>query len=106
MQKARMQQLTRLKQRPANDNWPRRSAESTDRQARRTGQLALLVFGLLSLTIVSCLLAHRAEKWIRFCGYTMLSFKKKASDRSRKRKSTFVSDALGISAVEVFLPWT
>jgi hypothetical protein len=56
MQKATMGQLTRPKQRLANDNGPSRSAGSADRPSRHMARLALLGFGLSGLTIVSCLL--------------------------------------------------
>ncbi len=51
-----VQQLTRPKQRPANDDGPSQPAGSADQASRRTMKLTLLIFGLLSLTIVSCLL--------------------------------------------------
>ncbi|MEE1609805.1 hypothetical protein [Microvirga sp. CF3016] len=56
MQKATMRQLTRPRQRPANDNAPSRSTGFGDRPSRHMARWALLGFGLLSLTIVSCLL--------------------------------------------------
>ena len=56
MKKATMRQLTRPKQRPANDNGPSRSAGSADRPPRHMARLVLLGFGLLGLTIVSSLL--------------------------------------------------
>ena len=55
MQNATMRQLTRPKQCPANDNGPSRTAGSADRPPRHMGRLVFLGFGLLGMTIVSCL---------------------------------------------------
>jgi hypothetical protein len=64
MQKAMMRQLTSHKQRPANDNGPSRSAGSADRPSRHTARLVFLVFGLLGLTVASCLLGIGAVEML------------------------------------------
>jgi hypothetical protein len=60
MPRPTMPEFKRPMQRYANDNRPSRPMESGGRQQRHATRLALFVFGLLSLTIGSCLLGISA----------------------------------------------
>jgi hypothetical protein len=60
MPRPKMPEFKQPMQRYANDNRPSRPVESGSRQQRRATRPALFVFGLLSLTIGSCLLGISA----------------------------------------------
>jgi hypothetical protein len=60
MPRPKMPEFKRPRQRYANDNRPSRPMESGGRQQRRGPRVVLFVFGLLSLTIGSCLLGISA----------------------------------------------